>query len=140
MKKLLTIILAALLLVGCGASDNSTHTGSYTLLKKGEAANLVVHWEFPDPNFQYTSYEIDTTNFNTYIDESLSTNNTGVNLNNLLGTLGFNKAFLSAKPIQISHSNVDKILKNKINIYLNMTDDQGNNYKVKLKYNKAISD
>lgn len=140
MKKLLTIILTALLLVGCGASDDSTHTGSYTLLKKGEAASLVVHWEYPDANFQYSTYDIDTTNFSDYIDESLSTNDTGVNLNKLLGTLGYNRSFLSARPIKISHSNVDKIIKKKINIYLNMSDEQGNNYKVKLKYDKSISD
>ena len=140
MKKLFTIILSVLLLVGCGTSDDSDYTGSYTLLKKGEAASLIVHWEYPDANFQYSTYDIDTTNFSDYIDKSLSTNDTGVNLNKLLGTLGYNRSFLSARPIQISHSNIDKIIKKKINIYLNISDEQGDNYKVKLKYNKSISD
>ena len=140
MKKLLTLLFSLLLLTGCVSSDDSHYNGSYTLLKKGNCGNLVIHWEYPDSDFQYTSYDIDLTNFEPYIDESLSANGPGVNLNNLLGTLGYNRSFLSVTPIKITHENMDKIMKKKLNIYLNITDQQGEIYKVKLKYNKNIKD
>ena len=140
MKKILTILFAVFLLVGCTAGEDYDYTGSYVLLKKGNACNLVIHWEYPNSEITQKSYEVDTSNISQYIDESLSTEGTGVNLNMLLGSLGYNRAFLSAQPIKINGANADKIAKKKISIYLHLTDTNGNTHKVKLKYDKSIKD
>lgn len=140
MKKFLALLFSIILLVGCAASEDYDYTGSYVLLKKGSACNIVVHWEYPNNDITVDTFDIDTTNLKSYIDESLPIDGDGVHLNTLLGSLGYNRSFFSTKPIKISGDNADKIAKKKISIYLSVTDTNGNNYKIKLNYNKAIRD
>ena len=56
MKKILSFALALSLLlgllIGCTPQDDADYTGRYVLLPKGaEWSSLVVHWEYPDDDF-----------------------------------------------------------------------------------------
>ena len=140
MKKIILLLFSILLLVGCAASESYDYTGSYVLLKKGSACNIVVCWEYPSDDITVDTFEIDTKNLEQYIDDSLPIDGDGVNLNMLLGSLGYNRKFFSTRPIKISGDNADKIAKKKTSIYLYVTDTKGNNHKIKLSYNKSIKD
>lgn len=142
MKRRLFCLLMLLLLAGCSSTpqDNADDIGHYGLIPKGDCASLVVHWVYPDAEFQYTSFDLDLSSLDAYIDPDADLTNGGVNLNNLLGTLGGNRAFFSARAIGIDHDGVAQIIKKKLPIYLHIEGEDGRSYKVRLQYDKTIRD
>lgn len=147
MKKSLSFVLALVLLLrllaGCGQTDDADYTGRYVLISKGaECASLVVHWEYPDDQFDaiFDTAKLDLSRIEKYIDPDADLAGGGVNLNNLLGSLGFNRSFLKAEPIGIDESGVQTIAKKKLPIYLHIESEDGRSVKVRLEYDKSIHD
>ena len=147
MKKSLSFALALLLLLallaGCGLSDDADYTGRYVLIPKGEEnSSLVVHWEYPDDEFDaiFDTAKLDLSRIEKYINPDADLTGDGVNLNNLLGSLGYNRSFLKAEPIGIDADAVKTIAKKKLPIYLQIDSEDGRSVKVRLEYDKSIHD
>ncbi len=142
MKKLLVCLVMLFVLAGCGAQDDADATGRYGLIPKGDCASLVVHWEYPDAEFEaiFDTAQLDLSRIEKYIDPDADLTDGGVNLNNLLGTLGFNRSFLKAEPIGIDDDGVKQIAKKNLPIYLHIQSEDGRSYKVRLQYDKTIHD
>ncbi|MBR5245675.1 MAG: hypothetical protein IKW07_06540 [Clostridia bacterium] len=147
MKKILSFALALSLLlgllIGCSPKDDADYTGRYVLLPKGaEWSSLVVHWEYPDDDFDpiLESAKVDLSPIEKYINPNADKKGDGVNLNNLLGTLGFNRSFLKTEPVGIDESGVKTIAKKKLPIYLQIESEDGRSVKVRLEYDKSIHD
>lgn len=146
MKKLLICLLTLLLLAGCtpGAKDDGADsTGRYALLPKGECSSLVVNWLYPDDAFDadFNSVKLDLSNIEKYVDPDADTTGGGANLNNLMGSLGFQgRSFLKAEPIGIDDAGAKQVAKKKPYIYLYIEGKDGRSFKVRLKYDNTIHD
>lgn len=144
MKKLFACLLALVMLTGCSSTlqDDADYTGQYGLIPKGECASLVIHWEYPDAEFDavFDTVELDLSRLEKYIDPDADLSGGGVNLNNLLGTLGFNRAFLKAEAIGINDAGVKQVVKKKLPIYLQIESSDGRSVKVRLEYDETIHD
>lgn len=145
MKKLLACLLMLLMLTGCSRAiqDDADYTGRYGLIPKGECASLVVHWVYPDEAFDadFDTVKLDLSKIEKYIDPDADTSDGGVNLNNLMGSLGFHgRAFLKAEGIGIDDDGVKQIVKKNLPIYLHIESTDGRSVKVRLQYDKSIHD
>lgn len=145
MKKLFAGLLLLLLLTGCSSTsrDDADYTGQYGLIPKGECASLVIHWEYPDDAFDadFDTVRLDLSKLEKYIDPNADLTNGGVNLNNLLGTLGFHgRSFIKAEGIGMDDDGVAQVVKKNLPIYLYMESTDGRSVKVRLEYDKSIHD
>ena len=140
MKKILTILMSILLLFACKAEEDYDYTGSYALIRNEGNTSIVIHWEYPSDDFDpdISSAKLDLTNLENYIDENLTSTGNGPILNNLLGSLGYNRSYLHVEPILISEDNINKIIHKNIKLQLTIQDKSGKSYKVRLTYNKSI--
>ena len=138
MKKLLCLLFI-LLLCAC-SNEDAEYVGRYAILPKENSTSLVVVWEYPTEDFQFDETNIDVSNLEKYMDETFENTGEGVVLNSLLGNLGFNRKFLAIRPIKIREDSIKKIISKKEYIYLDITDQNGNSYHVKLKYDKSIKE
>lgn len=139
MKKLFCILMIFVCLVGC-SNEKAEYEGSYAILTKENHSSLVVVWVYPTEDFQFGENSVDTSNLDAYIEADFDNSGSGVVLNNLLGNLGFERKFLKIQPIDIGEANVKKIIRKKIPIYLDIADQHGVNYHVKLHYDKSIKE
>ena len=147
MKKSLSLVLSLLLLVtlvtGCSRMDGADYIGRYTLIPKGdECSSLVVHWVYPDDSFDaiLETVTLDLSRIKKYVNPNADLSGGGVNLNNLLGTLGFGRSFLKADAIGIGEANAKVVAKKKPPIYLQIESTDGRSCKVRLEYDASIHD
>lgn len=137
MKKILAILIAFFFLSGCEKAD---HTGSYSLFHKENCTYIIVHWEYPNGDMNFSTFELVLDNLDPYIDKSAPVDGSGIVLNKLLGNLGFNRSFLHHRPIHIYEEDIETIIRKNIKIYLDFYDQDGNNYLVELKYDKSLKE
>lgn len=144
MKKMipmLGLLFILFLAAGC-REETADYTGSYALLRNEGSTSLVVVWEYPadDIEVDMNSMELDLSNLEPYIDENEPSDGNGPSLNNLLGSLGFNRKFLNIQPIKISEANIKKITGKNVKIRLTLKDANKEDtvYTVVLKYNTSI--
>ena len=137
MKKILSILCLISLLFGC-SSTNYDYEGSYALINNGNHTSLVTYWIYPSDDITVDTHEINTSNLNDYIDESLDNSGEGLSLNLLLGCLGYERKFFSVEPISIDENNINKIMKKNIKIEMDVVDKNGNSHKVGLKFDKQL--
>lgn len=150
MKKILTVFLILLMLLSlasCGNETGSvkgdydyTGTGSYSLIVKEDNVSLVIVCPYPNDSFTQNHFEIDLENLESYRGFTPETNAPGPILNNILGTIGFERKFLSVSPLDVSPKDAKKIAGKKIKIGIEMTDSTGSTYYAVLKYDKSIHD
>lgn len=125
------------LLLAC-ESEEYDYEGRYALIRNENSTSLVVVWEYPDDKMIVEDSDVDLTNFEKYISDEYLGSGSGPILNNLLGTLGFNRKFFRILPVGIQEKDINTIIRKKINIYLNVTLNDGNSYRIKLKYDDTI--
>ena len=138
MKKIISILCLISMLFGCGTSGNYDYEGTYTLIPNNEIASLVIVFKYPNDDMQIDTNEVNLDNLDSYIDESLDGSGPGLSLNLLLGCLGYERKFFSITPIKITEDNVNKIMKKNIKIEMDVTDKEGNSYKIQLKFDKEL--
>lgn len=140
MKRIITILLAILMcpmLFAC-ESEEYDYEGRYVLIRNENSTSLVTVWDYPDDEMIVEYSEVDLTNLESYISDDYLGNGPGPVLNNLLGTLGYNRKFFQIQPIGIQESDIDIIIRKNIAIYLSVTLKDGNTYRIKLKYDETI--
>lgn len=140
MKKIWNILLVIVLGFALFACDNEEYDyeGRYALIRNENSTSIVVVWEYPDDEMVVKDSDVDFTNLESYISDEYLGSGSGPILNNLLGTLGFNRKFLRILPIGIQQNDIDKIIRKKICVYLNVMLEDGNSYRIKLKYDDSI--
>ena len=135
MRKIITFILALLVLTGC--SQSSDYSGNYGIAVRDGYSYLIVSWEYPDEkNYDINTSLIDVSNFGKYIDETIEHRGKGLEIQKIEGAFGFTKRFVKIEPLYIHEQDVKKASRKKIQ--MSIKDDEGNVYDVELKYSGDI--
>ena len=140
MKRIFNILLTiciCFVLFAC-ESEEYDYEGRYALIRNENSTSLIVVWEYPDAEMVVDDSEVDLINLESYISDEYLGSGSGPILNNLLGTFGYNRKFFRILPIGIQEKDIHTIVRKKINIYLNVTLEDGNSYRIKLKYDNSI--
>lgn len=140
MRKIFNILLAICMcsMIFACDSEKYDYEGRYALIRNENSTSLVAVWDYPDDEMVVEDSDIDLTNLEKYISDEYLGSGSGPILNNLLGTLGYNRKFFRILPVGIQETDIDTIIRKKINIYLDVTLKDGNSYRIKLEYDDTI--